>query len=297
MIVRDELSLRRTWPQLSKRLMQLLLFDTVVAGLYSALDFTWVSQPIPLAMMGAALSLFLGFRNNSAYDRWWEARSLWGGLVNQSRTLARQALTLVDPQGDDRAGPEIVQLQIAYVHALRCHLRQQNPFAELKTLLPAQIVAKLRGQRNVPIAILLTIGQHLRQLFAAKRIDSIRFTSMDNTLSELCNLQGACERIKNTPLPRQYEYFPRVLVGMYCVMLPIGLVGSLGMLTPIVSSLVSFIFVALETIGRDLESPFANAVSDTPLTALTNNIEINLRQNIGDPALPNEVRPVHGFVY
>jgi ion channel-forming bestrophin family protein len=222
-------------------------------------------------------------------------------VVNNSRTLARQALTLVDRPKPEVAEPgcevALVELQIAWVHALRCHLRKQNPFPELQSLLPAEVVEGLRIERNVPAAMLLLMGRVARKLFEHGRLDSIRLTAIDSTLTDLCNVQGACERIKNTPLPRQYEVFPRWLVAMYCVMLPIGLVGDLGLLTPAVSSLVSFIFVTLETIGRDLESPFENTVHDTPLTALSNAIELNLKQHLGETDLPTEVRPVHGFVY
>lgn len=300
MIVRDELSLRRVWPQVWKRLAFLLAFDLAVAISYSLFGLEWIGQPIPLAMVGAALSLFLAFRNNSAYDRWWEARTLWGALVNTSRTLARQALTLVDDaKGNTGAQCHValVELQIAYVHALRCHLRKQNPFPELQTLLPRELVDRLRVEKNVPAALLLAMGKVLKKLFQHGRIDSIRLTQLDSTLVDLCNVQGGCERIKNTPLPRQYEVFPRMLVAMYCVMLPIGLVGTLGLITPIASTLVSFIFILLETIGRDLEAPFENAVHDTPLTSLSNTIELNLRQHLGEQELPTEVRAVHGFVY
>jgi putative membrane protein len=137
----------------------------------------------------------------------------------------------------------------------------------------------------------------LKKLFQHGRLDSIRLTQLDSTLVDLCNLQGGCERIKNTPLPRQYEVFPRMLVAMYCIMLPIGLVGTLGLITPIASTVVSFTFITLETIGRDLESPFENTVHDTPLTSLSNTIELNLRQHLGETELPTEVRAVHGFVY
>jgi putative membrane protein len=263
---------------------------------------------LPLAIIGGALSVFLAFRNNSAYDRWWEARSLWGALVNTARTFSRQVLTTVDEPKlqpvacDNAAEPrltkhELVEVQIAYVHALRCHLRRQNPFPELESRLPARLVAYLRPQKNVPIAMLLLMGQALRHYFDEGRIDSIRFTNIDRTLSDLCNVQGACERIKNTPLPRQYHYFPRLLVAMYCALLPLGFVEGLGMLTPIASTLVSFIFISLDTIGKEIENPFENTVHDTPMSSLTRSIEINLLQNIGRDNLPREIRPVDGFVY
>lgn len=308
MIVRDHLPLRRTWPHVSKRLIVLFLFDLTISILYVYLGCTWLGlSALPLAIIGGALSIFLAFRNNSAYDRWWEARSLWGSLVNTARTFSRQVLTMVEGADssptDDSNGPwnlskqHLVEVQIAYVHALRCHLRGQNPFPELESRFAPDLLGYLRTQRNVPIAILLIMGQALRNFADHGRIDSIRFTALDKTLSDLCNVQGACERIKNTPLPRQYHYFPRLLVAMYSVLLPLGLVEGLGMLTPAVSTLISFIFLSLDTIGKEIESPFDYTVNDTPMTSLTRSIEINLLQNLGSDRLPADIRPIEGFVY
>lgn len=307
MIVRDRLPMQRLWPQMSRRLTLLFAFDLTVAVLYTQAGFTFLSlADLPLSMIGGALSVFLAFRNNSAYDRWWEARGLWGTLVNTSRTFSRQVLTMVDAGTDDDACREsgalvspqtLVELQIAYVHTLRCHLRRQSPFPELEHTLDGHLVAYLRRQRNVPAALLLIMGRILRRLFDAGRLDAFRFTAIDRTLTELCNVQGGCERIKSTPLPRQYEYFPRVLVGLYCFLLPFGLVSGLQMMTPLASTLVSFIFIALDTIGRDIENPFENSVHDTPMSTLSRAIEINLRQNLGESSLPADVRPVEGFSY
>jgi putative membrane protein len=302
MIVRDHLPLRRVWPVVSRRLGWLFLYDVTIALLFTG-GFTVVGlSSLPLGLMGAALSIFLAFRNNSAYDRWWEARTLWGGLVNDSRTFGRQAMTLVDAPAPDGVEPRIeardlIEWQIAYVHALRCHLRHQTPFPELTGRLSPAVIAWLRPQRNVPLALLLHAGRMLRALFDAGRMDTFRFTQLDATLTRLCDVQGACERIKNTPLPRQYEYIPRVLVGVYCLLLPLGLVEGMGLLTPLASTLVSLIFVSLDSIGRDIEAPFENTVHDTPMSQLSRTIEINLRETAGDVHVPGEVRPIDGFVY
>lgn len=306
MIVRDHLPLRRTWPHVSKRLGVIFLFDLTITLLYTQLGFTWLGlESLPLAIIGGALSVFLAFRNNSAYDRWWEARSLWGSMVNTARTFSRQVLTLVDDEpAPGQALPErpvskegLVAMQIAYVHALRCHLRRQNPFPELETHLSEEIVSHLRTQRNVPVGMLMLKARILRQYFDEGRMDAFRLTAIDRSLTDLCNVQGACERIKNTPLPRQYHYFPKMLVAVYSAMLPLGLVEGLGLLTPVVSTLVSFIFVSLETIGKEIENPFENTVHDTPMSSLTRSIEVNLLQNMGEDTLPADVRPVDGFVY
>lgn len=297
MIVRDHLPLRRVWPRVSRRLGLLFLFDLTIAVLYAKSGLTFLSLPsLPLGLMGAALSIFLAFRTNSSYDRWWEARRLWGSLVNESRSFTRQALTLVDGVANDERN-DLVEWQIAYVHSLRCHLRGQNPFPELSSRLSTDKVAALRAHQNVPLGLLLQAAHRLRRLFDAGRVDSFRLVHLDSTLTRLCDIQGACERIKHTPLPRQYEYFPRMLVSTYCVLLPFGLVEGMGLMTPLASTLVSFIFLSLESIGRDIEAPFENTVHDTPMSQLSRTIEINLREAMGDSRVPRAVGHVDGFVY
>lgn len=298
MIVRDHLPLRRVWPTVSRRLGLLFLFDLTIAVLYARAGATMLGlASLPLGLMGAGISIFLAFRNNSAYDRWWEARRLWGSLVNDARTFSRQAFTLIDRDGPAGAATDLIEWQVVYVHALRCHLRGQNPFPEIAGRLPADLVGRLRGQQNVPVAMLLYAGERLRQFYDAGQLDSIRFVQLDSTLSRLCDIQGACERIKHTPLPRQYEYFPRMLVGAYCLMLPFGLVEGMGLLTPLASTVVSFMFLALESIGRDIEAPFENTLHDTPMGQLSRSIEINLREAAGTGGVPRAVTPIDGFVY
>lgn len=303
MIVRDHLPLKRIWPQVSQRLLLLLFFDTTISVLYTLGGLTFLAIPsIPLAPMAGALSIFLAFRTNTAYGRWWEARILWGGLVNASRTFARQTLTFLEGSRDETADPAdprnlLVRLQIGFVRSLRCHLRRQNPFPELEGLLPADVIERLRSHANVPSALLLEAGSVLRKTHEQGQLDSYRWVALEATLTDLTNILGGCERIKNTPLPRQHDYFPRILVMAFCLLMPFALVEGLRMLTPIASTLISFILVALDTVGREIESPFNNTVHDTPMTSLTRTIEINLFQQLGERRVPAEVHPVDGFVY
>lgn len=300
MIVRDHLPWTRVWPQVSTRLGMLLVYDFSVAALYVLGGLRFLAMPaLPLTMLGSAIGVFLAFRTGSAYDRWWEARTLWGALVNSSRTLARQVLSLISTPTQDTGAIQstIVKLQIAFVYSLRCHLRGQNPYPELGNILPEVTISTLRRYRNVPAAILLLMSREIRTAFDRGWLDSIRFTSIDETLTQLTNIQGACERIKNTPLPRQYDYFPRLLVNFFCLLVPLGFVEALGLATPIVSTFVSFAFIVLDTIGRDIETPFANTVHDTPMTTLTRVIEIDLRQHLGEREIPAEIHPVAGFMY
>ena len=302
MIVRDHLPWSRVWPQISHKLGLLLIFDLTIALLYVFAGATFLAVPsLPLSMLGSALSIFIAFRTKSAYDRWWEARTLWGGLVNSSRTLARQALTLIrtdEEESDDLRALQrkLIVLQICYVDALRCHLRNQNPYPELRSRLDSDIIAFLRTQNNVPSALLLHMGKLLELAFERQWLDSYRWTAIDRTLTDLTDIQGGCERIKSTPLPKQYDYLPRVLVTFFCILMPFGLVEGLRLLTPIASTSLSLIFITLDRIGRDIETPFENTVHDTPMTSLSRTIEINLQQLMGRKH-PKEVHPVSGFVY
>lgn len=301
MIVRDHLPFKRIWPLVAKRLALLFVFDLTVALLYKLAGWDFLAlSGLPLTTMGSAIGIFLAFRTNSAYERWWEARILWGGLVNASRTFARQVLTMID--GGTTGEPTLLQkrllnLHLGFVTAFRCHLRKQNPFPELKSHLGSQLTEELRAYSNVPSAIVLRAAETLREAKQTGLISDFRWVQIDATLTDLTNIQGACERIKSTPLPRQYDFFPRILVTIYCLLLPFGLVEGMGLLTPMASTLVSFTFIVLETVGREIESPFENTVHDTPLTSLSRSIEINLRQLFGERSVPAEVQPVDGFLY
>ena len=120
---------------------------------------------------------------------------------------------------------------------------------------------------------------------------------MDSTLNDLADLQGGSERIKNTPMPKQYAFFPQLFTKMYCLLLPLGLVLNMGWFTPLGSTLVGFIFIALDKIGRDLEDPFENTIYDIPLSAMSRTIEINLRQALGERSLPEMLQPVQGVLW
>ncbi|SEU24315.1 bestrophin family protein [Stigmatella erecta] len=355
-----------------------------IAAAYEVLGATWLAVPaLPVTVLAAALGVLLAFRNNSAYDRWWEARTLWGGLVNTSRSFARQVLTFLpapihrtlqggtegaektprlmqtakepsstsrlsfwsvtsDGAVRDRLGKayeayppdslparlvslempneapgtsrgvitglfegitdearELVYAQMGFVNALRCHLRRQDPFPEIAPFFRPSVLEALRDEHNVPAAILLWIGTRLRLLFGQLHGEEKVFllVALNNTLNELTNILGACERIKNTPLPRQYDILPRAMVRAYLAMLPLGVVSDLGWLTPPVTAIIAFMFIAMDAVGHDVETPFENSFSDTPMTALSRTIEINLRQSLGETELPPPVQPIDGLLY
>jgi putative membrane protein len=284
----------------------LFAVDVAIASAYVFLGWTWLSLPqTPLSIFGGVLGVIAGFRNASAYARWWEARTIWGAIVNNSRSFAREVLSMVAPaEGKASCEAEICQtrrelimLQIAYVHALRNALRGSPPWEDLAGLIPDAEIARLRSQNNVPLAIQQKMAGIIADCRRRGWIDDMRWIILDRTLSNLMDCQGASERIKNTPMPRLYGVFIRLFINLYCLLLPLGMVSSLKLLTPVGSTLVGFIFLVLDQLGRDLESPFENRASDIPLTAISRTIEINLRQLIGEIDVPKPLAPVAGILW
>jgi ion channel-forming bestrophin family protein len=292
---------------LERSLLVLLGWDFLIVIGYTVMHLRWVSAPsLPLAFYGVAIGIVVGFRNSAAYGRWWEARTLWGAIVNKSRTLARQVLTTMQPEANATAieqaelaavQRQLVLYQVAYVHALRQQLRGLDPLAAVAHLLPAGDAAKLAGEKNLA----LTLQRQMSDMLVAARergwLNQWEWQAIDGSMSGLMDAQGGAERIKNTPMPKQFEFFPRFFVEIYCVMLPVGLVESLGWFTPLGSTLVGFMFLALDKIGDDLEEPFENCFNDVPITAIATTIEINLRQLLGETELPPAEQPIHGVLW
>ena len=307
MIVPKQPQLRRMVQYVGWPLLALVAWDIVIVVAFKVLHWEWVgSKNVPLALYGSAIGIIVGFRNNSAYGRWWEARGLWGQVVNNSRSLARQVCSTMHPNPEQHGGDvadlhamqrQLVLHQIAYVHALRQHLRKLSPWQDIEPLLGSDEITALQTSKNVPLSIQQQIGRLLRESKDRGWIDRLEWQAMDGNLDDLADAQGGTERIKNTPMPKQYDFFPMLFVQIYCLLLPVGMVENLGWFTPLGSTLVGFMFLALDKIGRDLEDPFDNTIYDVPLTSISRTIEINLRQLLGDPDVPPPEEPVHGVLW
>lgn len=304
MIVPHAPQIRRLLEYVGMPLLLLFLWDAAIVLLYKVAHWDWLGLPhIPLALFGSSIGLIVAFRNNSSYGRWWEARTLWGGIVNNSRAWARQVLSSVAPLKAADAEQirawqvRMVYLQIAWVHALRQQLRGLSPIDELRGILTEDDLVALKDQKNVAFTLQIWQGDLARQALEKEWFDSLQWSSLDSTLNDLIDLQGGSERIKNTPMPKQYDFYPQLFVRIYCLLLPLGLVQNMGWLTPLGSTLVGFIFIALDKIGRDLENPFDNTIYDIPLTAMSRTIEINLRQALGERSLPAAAEAVRGVLW
>lgn len=258
----------------------------------------------PFTLIGLALSIFLGFRNNTSYDRFWEGRRLWGSLVNVSRSFARQCQLYIGSKengSDARAKTvqhELVHRTIAYVHALRMHLRDGIDWDSLAKYLPPAEIEQLRKHQNVPYAILSGTSHWLRGAWHGGHIESYHLPVLDQSLNQFLDIQGGCERIKSTPIPHSYTVLTHGIVASYCFSLPFGLVDTLHGWTPLVVLIVSYAFLGLDAVGDEIENPFGLDQNDLPLSAISTTVEINLRQAIGerDKELPDLPQPVHGIL-
>ena len=276
-------------------------FEPNIIGRWSEL-MRWSDVGIPFGAIGAlggALAIFLGFRNQSAYDRWWEARKIWGALVNDSRSWARQVLAWVQaPEGASDPDAEVAALKkelidrhLAFVHGLGLHLRK---LPELTTKV-AEYVSPAEAQHyervpNVPTALLFEQGRRVARAREEGRLEHFRHLAMDELLTRLSDIQGKCERIKNTPLPQQFNQFPRWFVYVYCAILPLSLAELIGWGGVPLSVVIGVMFLALELSGRAIEDPFENLGLDTPMTALSVTIERDLKAALGE-ALPEPIQP------
>lgn len=249
----------------------------------------------PFSLIGFALGIYLGFRNNTAYDRFWEARKLWGALVNTSRSFTRQVLTLLDTRASEDAHAvramqvELVHLAIAFVLALRHHLRDHAPWESVEKALGPAAVAELKADAhdgNVPLAILQRMGALLADARRRGFVDPLHVPVLETSLVSLTDIQGACERIKTTPIPYSYTVLMHRLVALYCGLLPLGLTETLGWATPVVVLLMSYTFFGLDAIGDEVEQPFGLDINDLPLDAIARTIERNLRQRLGEDVPP-----------
>ena len=273
-----------------------LLYLAYLGGLYYFYNYLNL-KVLDLSMaistvLGVSVSLLLAFRTAAAYDRWWEARNIWGGIVNDSRTIVRQLIGFTSAGGEIIPEvKELAHLQIAWCKVLKNSLRKLDPLEGLTNHLSETVLSELKNHDNVPNAILNIIETQLSKLHQQCRINTYQFVAIDETIKRLCDEMGMCERIKNTVFPVQYSVYTRHGIILFIIMLPFGMLESTGPFVILISFFVAFFFAMIEAIAHYLKDPFENKGSDIPMTALCNTIEINILQMIGASELPLKAKP------
>lgn len=246
----------------------------------------------PFSLMGISFAIFLGFRINASYDRYWEARKQWGSVLVEARNLTRQALTFIAPERNVR--PFVLGL-IGFSCTMRNQLRDQPTTHQTEGLLPEALRAQLVGARSAPTLVLIWLGKWLQDCRQAQLLEPVMAHKMESSLDSLSLALGSCERIANTPLPFAYSVILHRSVYLYCALLPFGLVDSIGLMTPLVVSFVSYTFFALEALSDELEEPFGLADNDLALDAMVSGIHASLSEMMGE--LPPPIsRPDKNFV-
>ncbi|WP_144108451.1 bestrophin family protein [Paraburkholderia sp. BCC1886] len=275
-------------PRLIPRLLLILCISIVAVAAHDHLlpISLNLNTTAPFSLIGIALAVFLGFRNNASYDRWWEARKLWGQLLNESRSLTRQVLTLQkDPLPKEHI-KEFLSALTALPHALRHQLRNTDPHDDLAARLPPPLLNRVMSSRYKPATLMLHLGEWVHRHARAGTIDPMAVLAYDRNLNGISDLIGGCERIASTPLPFAYSVMIHRTVYFFCASLPFGLVDSIGIFTPVFAVFVAYTFMAHEAIASQIEEPFGIDDNDLALDAMSATIEDAVRDLQGEPPLP-----------
>jgi putative membrane protein len=283
------------------RMVPIAALAAVAVGLDAQLDLHVSVLAVPTSALGTAIALFLGFKNNQAYDRFWEARKIWGAIVNASRTFAVCVTDFVrppagtDPEATSGIQRELVLRHLAWINALRLALRRQPDQEELAQYLGADELEALRGVANVPHAILRTQSRRIEELCESGHVvGTARHLELRTLVRFLWDHQGGCERIKNTPLVPHYTTAATVFTWIFITLFPFSILdvfeGRDVWWVIVVSTLVGWVYDTTNRLGQLTADPFDRLPTDVPMTALCRTIEIDLRTLLGDER-PEPLKP------
>ncbi|TNC14407.1 bestrophin [Methylobacterium terricola] len=239
----------------------------------------------PFTLIGLALSIFLSFRNNACYDRWWEARKVWGALIVEARGLARLLAALL-PEEDETRRKRCLNRLAGFTHALHARLRGTDAAVAAAAFLPEAERGRLPACASPADAALTGLAVDLGGAVREGRLSDVSFGLIEQKLAGLSGVQAACERIQGTPLPFAYTLLLYRTTWLYCLLLPFGLSESLGWGTPVATALVAYTFFGLDALGDELEEPFGSAANDLPLDALLRVVDGVVQDALGEPVPP-----------
>jgi putative membrane protein len=276
------------WGIVKKNLYQILFFALwggLIFYVHHILKLNEIAVPLSaVSILGGGLAFFLAFRNNSAYDRWWEARKIWGGIVNISRTFAGYVTNFIDT--DQPSKEKIVRRHAAWINALRIQLREQDKWNEVYQFLDADEAEHYKDKTNKATQI---NHKQLSVLTALKRegkIDQFEHQMMADCIRQMYELQGKAERIKKTMFPFFYTYFTRMFLWVFILILPFGLVPMMGWESLPITIVTSFVFFILERTGTATMVPLDRNTSGTPMSGLCRVIEIDILEQVGSKDIP-----------
>ena len=267
-----------TFRKLGSMLIGICIYSAIIAFL--ELEYWRLSEksyvrniPVMHSLLGFAISMLLVFRTNTAYDRWWEGRRLWGSLVNNSRNLAIKLATIlpVEESGQRSFFRKIIP---AYAFTLHNHLRREQTRIELfEDEEHRHVFEKIDGEKHIPNQVALIMNHHIQKLYRDGKITGDQLLFINSELQSFTDICGACERIKNTPIPFSYSVFIKKFIFIYIMTLPFGYVFTLGYIMVPVVMFVFYVLASLELIAEEIEDPFGGDPNDVPTEKLAQNIQ------------------------
>lgn len=302
------------------------IYGSLFAGSICCIDyFTSCNLSLPwqpISILGIAVAFYLGFKNNSSYDRTWEARKIWGGIVNYSRSFGTAVITMIDNKEDQK---RIIYRHIAWLTALRYQLRLSRPWEhidereniyfedicneyhnglgeELMHFISKEEFESLKSKSNIAAQLLLHQNKEFEKLAKEGRLTEYKQVRLHELTGFLYDEQGRSERIKNFPFPRQYASTALWLNYVFAALIPFGILdffaetGNMIWMSIPFSGLLIWVFCLMEKIGDYSENPFEGTYNDVPITSISRSIEIDLREMINDDNIPQPVKEVHGFL-
>jgi putative membrane protein len=222
------------------------------------------------------LGLFLVFRVNSAYDRWWEGRRLWGGMVNSTRNLAIKLNAYISPEVHEQRIWFAAMIS-NFVCAAKDHLRSGVQFDQLEAI-DEKFIGELKNYKHRPNRIAAMLYERINALYKNGQLSGDQLINVDKELKDFVDLLGACERIKNTPIPYSYTMYIKKFIFSYIITLPLGFISTFGYFTIPTVMFITYILLSVELIAEEIEDPFGKDVNDLPTDELAQKIKENVKE-------------------
>ncbi|MCY0968055.1 bestrophin family protein [Chryseobacterium wangxinyae] len=311
-----------------------LIISIVPVLLYQLAGFTWIAIPwTVVSLLGTATAFIVGFKNTQTYNRTWEARQIWGAILNSSRTFGTMSRDFID---NSDVTKELVYRHFAWLTALRYAMRDSRAWetssktynkeyqafydipereksieSELEKYISPDELKYILSTKNKAAQLLSLQSKTIKEIFVNKDIDSHQFVEMHRMVKEFYDHQGKSERIKNFPYPRQFASINSFFIKLFCILLPFGMLNEFDKLNDSIegimkgqmvwlvipfSVLISWVYTSLEQVGESTENPFEGSANDVPISQMSRTIEIDMREMLGETDLPPALQPKNNII-
>lgn len=311
-----------------------LIISIIPVILYQVFGLKFIAIPwTVVALLGTATAFIVGFKNTQTYNRTWEARQIWGAILNSSRTWGTMSRDFLN---NPEKTKELVYRHFAWLTALRYAMRESKVWettskahndeykefydipeketpleTELAKYISADELKYILTTKNKAVQLMSLQSKTIKQLFANKEIDSYQFVEMQKMVKDFYDQQGRSERIKNFPYPRQFATINSFFIKLFCILLPFGMLkefdklnegmtgifqGNMVWLVIPFSVLISWVYISLEQVGESTENPFEGSANDVPISQMSRTIEIDLREILGETDLPPALQPKNNII-